>query len=76
MLNKINSNANKVSPLHPYENYELAKRLDSLNLENFMYSTSFNSTSRAISDAAIKVVYGLEPNQINALCNLNMLLSE
>lgn len=34
-----------------------------------MYSSSFNSTSRAISDAAIKVIYGLEPNQINALCN-------
>ena len=33
MLTKINSNAKKVSPLHPYENHELAKRLDSLNLE-------------------------------------------
>ena len=33
MLTKINSNAARVSPLHPFENYELAKRLDSLNLE-------------------------------------------
>ena len=35
-----------------------------------MYSSSFSSTSRGISDAAIKVIYGLEPNQINALCML------
>ena len=67
MLNKINSNANKVSSLHPYENHDLAKRLDSMSLETFMYSSSFNSTSRAISDAAIKVVYGMEASQINAL---------
>ena len=67
MLNKINSNANKVSSLHPFENYELAKKLDSMSLDAFVYSSSFNSTSRAISDAAIKAVYGLDANQINAL---------
>ena len=67
MLNKVNSTAKKVSSLHPFENHEFAKRLDSMTMESFMYSSSFSSTSRSIADAAVKVVYGMEPNQINAL---------
>ncbi len=75
IITKTNVNAKKISTLNPFENLELAKRLDKLNLENFLYSKSFTSSSKSIIDAAIKTIYGLELSQINALFALMYLNS-
>ena len=70
MLWKINRTANTVSTVEPYENFTTADVLDSTNLKQFLYTTSFTGSSKSILDAAIRTIYGLEPNQINTLFGL------
>ena len=70
IINKANSNCKKVNTLNPFANLELAKRLDKLNLDSFLYSKSFTSSSKSIVDADIKTIYGLEVGQINDLFGL------
>ena len=67
---KINRNSNKINTVEPFENNSRARSFDSLNLKQFLYQNSFTSSSRSILDAAIRTVYGLEPNQINTLFGL------
>ena len=66
-LNKINSSANSINVLHPFENLKTAKRLDRKNLEQLMSKNSFSGATRAIIIAAITTIFGLPLSQINAL---------
>jgi monoamine oxidase len=66
IISKINRNAGKVSTIEPY-NSSYAAALDSTNIKQFLYSSSFTSSSKSIIDAAIRTVYGLEPSQLNTL---------
>lgn len=67
MLNKINWNAKKAPTLRPFANLQFATKMDSLNLEQWLLSSSFSSTSRSIVEAACRTIFGLEMNQVNAL---------
>ncbi|RNA27769.1 putative flavin-containing monoamine oxidase A [Brachionus plicatilis] len=67
---KISSNAKKISTIDPFENLNLASRLDSGNLDEFLLSKSFSSKSRSLLDPAIRTIFGVEASQINALFGL------
>ena len=69
-LNKINSTAAKVNTMNPFENLKLADQLDSTNLDQFLSKHSYSSAVKSILTAAVRVVYGLELNQINTLFGL------
>jgi hypothetical protein len=70
MLNKVNTNAKRVSVLRPFENLKLATQLDKMNLEQWAFSKSLSQTSRSIVEISVRSIYGLEMNQINALFGL------
>jgi monoamine oxidase len=67
---QINSTADKINTMNPFENLNLATRLDSTNLEQYLSLNSMTAATKAILMAAIRVVYGLELNQINTLFGL------
>lgn len=75
MLNKINNNAKKVNTLRPFENLQFARYMDSMNLEQWLFSSSFSATSRSIVEAASRTLFGLEMNQVNALYANNFVKS-
>lgn len=67
MLNKINWNAKKVSTLRPFENLQFASKMDSMTVEQWLFSSSFSTTSRSIIEGAYRTIFGLELSQVNAL---------
>jgi monoamine oxidase len=75
ILSKVNSYADKVNTLHPFENLKLAQQLDSSNLDTFLFTNYFTSVSRAIVQSAIRTVFGAEVNQINTLFGLTYVKS-
>ena len=66
-LNKVNSAANNVNVLHPFENLKVANYLDGKNLEQFLFKNSFSDAARAIVVAAMNTIFALPLNQVNAL---------
>jgi monoamine oxidase len=67
MLNKINGTSKKVPALRPFQNIQLASKLDSMTFEQWLFASSFSGTSRSIVEAACRTLYGLEMSQVNAL---------
>lgn len=67
MLNKVNGTSKKVPAIRPFQNIQLASKLDSMTLEQWIFASSFSSTSRAIVESACRTIYGLEMSQTNAL---------
>jgi hypothetical protein len=65
-LNKINSSADSINVLHPFENLKIANNLDGKNLEQLLFKNSFSGSARAIIIAAITTIFGLPMSQINA----------
>lgn len=66
-LNKINGNSKKLNTLRPFQNAEFSSHLNSINLENFMFSGFTMSSSRSIIESAIRTIFGFEASQLNAL---------
>ncbi|CAF0707348.1 unnamed protein product [Brachionus calyciflorus] len=67
---KISSNAKKISTIFPFENIELASRLDKGSFDEFLLSTSFSSKSRSLLNPTVRTIFGVEPSQINGLFGL------
>jgi monoamine oxidase len=70
MLFKINRNANKLTTMEPFKKIEQAQQFDASNLNYFLYKNSFSKVSRSIVNAALRTVFGLEPEEINTLFGL------
>lgn len=70
LMQKINTNSARLNTVDPYAFATDAAELDSTNLKQFLYKNSFTKTSRSVMDAAIRTIYGLEPNQLNTLFSL------
>ena len=75
MISKINSNAAKISSLKPFENIDFAKKLDSMNFDQWLFTDSFDDTSKAMLAADYRTFIGLELNQLNALFGLTYIKS-
>jgi monoamine oxidase len=67
LLTKFDMGAKRLNTIYPFENIHLATHLDSINLEQYMFSNSLSSTAQSIAEGAIKTIYGFESNQLNAL---------
>ena len=67
IVTKFNIGSRRLNPIFPFQNLLLAHHLDSVNFDQYLYSNSLSSTSRAIMEAGIKSIYGCESNQLNAL---------
>lgn len=74
IISKINRNANTLDTLDPCLS-DTAAKLDSYNSKQFLYDSSFTQSAKSIMDAAIRTVYGLEANQLNALHALSYVKS-
>jgi monoamine oxidase len=69
-MRRVNKHVVQLNPIYPYENYKLAKYLESKNLKDYLYSKSFTSTVRSIFTSNMRTIYGLELDQVNALFGL------
>lgn len=69
-MRRVNKHVVQLNPIYPYENYNLAKYLESKNLKDYLYSKSFTSTVRSIFTSNMRTIYGLELDQVNALFGL------
>jgi monoamine oxidase len=67
IMTKFNIGAKRISTLYPFENIHLANHLDSINLEQYLYTNSLSTKARSIMECAIKTIYGLESTQLNSL---------
>lgn len=67
IMTKFNIGAKRISTLYPFENIHLANHLDSINLEQYLYTNSLSTKARSIMEGAIKTIYGLESTQLNSL---------
>jgi monoamine oxidase len=67
IVTKFNIGSRRLNPIFPFQNLLLAHHLDSVNFDQYLYSNSLSSTSRAILEAGIKSIFGCESNQLNAL---------
>jgi monoamine oxidase len=70
IMTKFNIGAKRMNTIYPFENLSLANHLDSINLEQYLYSNSLSARARSIVEAAVRAIYGVESNQINALFGL------
>jgi monoamine oxidase len=71
IVTKFNIGSRRLNPIFPFQNLLLAHHLDSVNFDQYLFSNSLSSTSRAIIEASIKSIFGCESNQLNALYALN-----
>jgi monoamine oxidase len=67
LLTKFDMGAKRLNTIYPFENIHLATHMDSINLEQYMFSNSLSHTAQSIAECAIKTIYGFESNQLNAL---------
>jgi monoamine oxidase len=70
MLSKLNSNSTKVNTLRPFEKIKFSTKMDSTNMERFLFSSSFNKIAKSIVEVAFRAIIGLELSQVNALFGL------
>jgi monoamine oxidase len=70
MITKTNTNVAKINTLRPFEQMQLAAKLDSMNSEQWLFASSFNQTARTFVETNNRANYGLEMNQQNALFGL------
>ena len=71
-MSKINKCSRKVPTLNPFKNIQFAQNMDSLNLDQFLRGQTLSSVlntvaCRGIIESALRVVFGLETNQLNSL---------
>lgn len=69
-MKRVGGWVSKLSTNDPYENGDIANKLDSQNLKDYLYSKSFTPTVRSIFNSNMRTIYGLELNQVNALFGL------
>ncbi len=72
LISRLNSNNKKIDTLDPFRKLAIAESLDGKNLEQFLlkdmpFSHMISETCKGMINAAIRVVYGCEMNQINSL---------
>ncbi len=67
IITKFNIGAKRLNTIFPFQNIYLANHLDSINLDQYLYSNSLSTNSRCVVEAGIKTVFGVESNQLNAL---------
>lgn len=63
----INRNVSKINTLEPFLNLSHARKLDSTNLKDHFYKNCFTKTAKAIFDAGVRTIYGIEGSELNAL---------
>ena len=74
-MKRVDRYLTQISTVDPYENRQLANKLDKQTLKDYLYSKSVTSTVRSIFTSNMRTIFGLELEQVNNLFALMYLKS-
>ena len=62
-MKRVDKDIHQLNTINPYENAELAQRLESQTFKDYLYSKAFTSTVRGIIRSNMSTVFGFELEQ-------------